>query len=259
MLGPPICTGCLHPGVYAGTPKIPQDKWCISYISGVMYDVWSETNAQSEITFIWIIFEMPLFQDFFRPSSCQLRQTFHRGTSTAKWQWRTRLWRWFEWPHPSSSRWSPRTRSPTQKQFCRSNVWWIEKIVDHLYAFLAFGSPGMRWRRGGIVPVQKLVLGRQSGAFQCKNRQGLCHSILEADCINNFAAGLSKQWQQKQSQCLRSFSSFLSFFVFSSFYEEIWLVLWHILVHIHTLHQWFFSTNILQPWWARQWKRMHPS
>jgi hypothetical protein len=48
----------------------------------------------------------------------------------------------------------------------------------------------------GIVPLQKPVLGQQSGPFGCKNHQGFGQSLLEAPYAIGFDAGLSKLWRR---------------------------------------------------------------
>ncbi len=65
--------------------------------------MWSETNTQGKITIIRIILKTPLFRNFYSPSPCQFRRTFHSGPSTAEWLRRTCLWRLFRWPNPSLS------------------------------------------------------------------------------------------------------------------------------------------------------------
>jgi hypothetical protein len=49
---------------------------------------------------------------------------------------------------------------------------------------------GVDW---GILPLQKHILGRQSGPFQLKDHQELSKSILDIDYVDSFATGCSRQ------------------------------------------------------------------
>jgi hypothetical protein len=58
-------------------------QWAVNHGQWTIYEVWSETNAQGEMSSLLIILKTPLFKDL-GPSPCQFRQTFHSGLSTAE-------------------------------------------------------------------------------------------------------------------------------------------------------------------------------
>ncbi len=104
-----------------------------------IYEVWSESNAQGEITFILIIFKTPLFWDFLGLIPASLD-----GLNTAELQQQTHFWR----PHPSLSWSSPGTtrRQPAVTSLSNTETrplghYLIEWIADRFYAFASFWSP----------------------------------------------------------------------------------------------------------------------
>ncbi len=76
----------------------------------------------------------------------------------------------------------------------------IGRLADHLDAFAAIKSLGLRWLC--ILshrPFQKLILRQsQNGPFQLESWLGRSQSLWDENCIGCFAAGLSKGWRWQQ-------------------------------------------------------------
>ncbi len=136
-----------------------QSRWVqTKRIISETYLVWSETNAQGEISCIQIL-KTPWFWAFFRPSLCRFRRVFRSNPSTSEGWRQTRLWRWFRLPQISLSWWwCPWTAT------CQSALTSLSDTeTSPLGRYLAnrVGSN----MDCGIVPVQKPVLEQQSGLF----------------------------------------------------------------------------------------------
>ncbi len=126
-------------------------KYPVDIVNNTHCTVWSETNAQGEITFIRIILKTPFY---FRTilvlipvdSPCQFRRTFHSSPNGG-----SRLVFGDGADDPIKARLDAllgqqdacqlRLRSLTEKQECRGNIRQIGQVVFCLYEFPAILSP----------------------------------------------------------------------------------------------------------------------
>jgi hypothetical protein len=97
---------------------------------------------------------------------------------------------------------------------------------------------GMGWN---IVPVQKPVLGQQSWTFRLNNRLGLRQSLLDVGSLIVLLPGFLNSGCEATMASAVLLVILFVFFIFSSFYEGIYLGVRHIFVPRRALRQWFYS------------------
>ncbi len=101
------------------------------------YEVCSESNAQGEITSMWIIVGTWLFQDFLRPPRCEFEHIVCSSPATPS-RFVIRL----PWDNERSAGFDFTSLKP--KNVRRSRIRQIGRLTNHLDAFAAIKSPRMR-------------------------------------------------------------------------------------------------------------------
>ncbi len=181
-----------------------------------MYKVWSETNAQSYITLLWIILKSPLLRDFYRPSPIDWDVLFvavhlpPKGVSKLVFSDSSDdpiLARLEAVLGNASQFW---LHSGTEKNVRWGYTWPIGQVANGcLYALpplqgLDWGSR-VDW---AIIPVQKETSYWMTfwTFFGLKIARDLASAFL-VHCFNGFSAGLAKPWRQNRQWHWWSFLS----------------------------------------------------
>jgi hypothetical protein len=177
--------------------------------------VWSESNAQAEITLIQIILKPALFQTFFRPGHIWFGHFFPPVYQL----WRQTLGMIRMTPYRLVLRlfWArgqPALSSLSEREKSLLGIWWIKRLAGSSFCLcchLKSRNKVPEWS-GVCAPSQKLVLGQQYVIFRPENWLGLSQSLSGVNQINSFADRLSKQWGCKQPHCCGCLCYFGKFF-----------------------------------------------